>query len=83
MEVGIEIVLYMVGMARLLMVFSKIMEEASKLLGMNGETRCSQYFRENFRRWMSRIQFILLQIDRLQLTAVYCNRREVRGQHLK
>ena len=27
--------------------------------------------------WLSRIHSILLQIDRLQLTAVYCNRREV------
>ena len=26
---------------------------------------------------------ILLEIDRLQLTAVYCNRREVKRQHLK
>ena len=32
-------------------------------------------FGENLRRWLSRIQFILLQIDRLQLTSVYCNRR--------
>ena len=27
--------------------------------------------------WLSRIHFILLQLDRLQLTAVHCNRREV------
>ena len=27
--------------------------------------------------WLSRIHSILLQLDRLQLTAVYCNRREV------
>ena len=26
--------------------------------------------------WLSRIHCILLQIDRLQLTSVYCNRRE-------
>ena len=42
-KVGIEFVLYMVGMARLLMVFFKIQkvkEEASKVLGKNGETRC-------------------------------------------
>ena len=53
----------------------KVKEEASKVLGKNGETRCLQYFSENLRRWLSRIQLILLQIDRLQLTAVYCNRR--------
>ena len=29
------------------------------------------------------IQFILLQKDRLQLTAVFCNRRGVYMQHLK
>ena len=27
--------------------------------------------------WLSRIHFILLQLDRLQLTAVYCTQREV------
>ena len=31
----------------------------------------------NLRRWLSRIQVILLQIVRLQLTAVFCNRRGV------
>ena len=43
MEGGIEFVLYMVGVARLLVVFLKIQkvkEEASKVLGKNGETRC-------------------------------------------
>ena len=78
MEVGIEFVFSMVGMVRLLVVFLKIQnvkEEASKVLGKNGETRCLQYFGENLRRWLSRIPLILLQIDRLQLTAVYCDRR--------
>ena len=42
---------------------------------MNGATRCLQNFGENLRRWLSRVQFILLQMDRLQLTAVYCNLR--------
>ena len=32
---------------------------------------------------LSRIHSILLQIDRLQPTAVFCNRRRVQGQHLK
>ena len=43
MEVGIEFVLYMVEMARLMVVFLKIQkvkEEASKVMGKNGETRC-------------------------------------------
>ena len=60
-----------------LLKIQKVKEEASKVLGKNGETRCLQYFGENLRRWLSGIQFILLQLDRLQLTAVYCNRREV------
>ena len=78
--VGIEFVLYIVQMVRFLVVFFKIQKvnaEASKVLGMNGETRYWQYFSENSRRWLTRIQFTLLQIDRLQLTAVYCNRRWV------
>ena len=43
MKVGIEFVLYLVAMARLLVVFLKIQKvkkEASKVLGKNGETRC-------------------------------------------
>ena len=54
-----------------------VKEEASRVLRKNGETRCLQYFRENLRRWLSRIQIILLQIDRSRLTAVYFNRRRV------
>ena len=50
MAVGIEFVLYMAGMARLQVVFfiQKVKEEASKVLGKNGETRCWQ------QRWLSR-----------------------------
>ena len=43
MEVGIEFVLYMVGMARLLVVFlgfGESWEWASKVLGKKGVTRC-------------------------------------------
>ena len=58
-----------------LLKIQKVKEEASKVLGMNGETRYWHYFGESLRRWLSRIQVILFQIDRLQLTAVYCNRR--------
>ena len=36
----------------------KVKEEASKVLGMNGETRYWHYFGENLRSWLSRIQFI-------------------------
>ena len=34
-------------------------------------------FGKNFRKWLSRNKFILWLLDRLQLTAVYCNRRVV------
>ena len=40
-------------------------------------------FGKTLRRRLSRIQFFLLPLDRLQLTAVYCNRRVVWRQHLK
>ena len=43
---------------------------------VNGTTRCLQYLASFFGK-DSWIQFILLQIDRLQLTSVYCNRRGV------
>ena len=58
-----------------LLKIQNVKKEASNVLGKNGETRCLLYFREHLRRWLSRIQFILLQIDRLQVTVVYCNRR--------
>ena len=32
-------------------------------------------FGKNLRKWLSWIQIILVQMDRLQFTAVYCNRR--------
>ena len=60
-----------------LLEIQKVKEEANKVLGMNGETRFLHYFGENLRRWLSIIQFILLQIGRLQLTVVYCNPRGV------
>ena len=52
-------------------------EEASKDLWSIGATRCLQNFGENLDEWLSRTYSILLQLDRSQLTAVYCNRREV------
>ena len=50
MAVCIEFVLYMVEMARLLVVvlkIQKVKEEACKVLGMNGETRYLHYFGAN------------------------------------
>ena len=39
-------------------------------------------FGSNLRRATFTFFLILLQLDRLQLTAVYCDRREVQRQHL-
>ena len=36
-----------------------------------------RYLAKTSDEWLSRIRSVLLQIDRLQLTVVYCNRREV------
>ena len=51
-----------------LLTSQKVTEEASQVLSERGD-RLLKYFGENLRKWLSRIQFILLQIDRLQLTA--------------
>ena len=58
---------------------SEVKEEASKVLGMDGETRYWQYFDENLQKmaFKNSIYFVI-QIDRLQLTAVYCDRRGVK-----
>ena len=42
---------------------------------VTGATCCLLYLARFFGKKLSRIQFVLLQIDRLQLTSVYCNRR--------
>ena len=60
-EVGIEFVLYMVEMQRILVVFrknQKAKEKASKVLEKNGENRCYQDLGKILRRWLSRIQFV-------------------------
>ena len=51
-------------------------KEASQIWSERGDPLLTA-FGENLRKWLSRIQFILLQLDRLQLTSVYCNRRGV------
>ena len=82
METGIEFFLHLVAMERILVVFLRIQrksmkEDVCKGLRSNGATRCLQNFGETSDEWLSRIHSILLQIDRLQLTAVSCNRRGV------
>ena len=51
-------------------------EVASKGLRLNGATRYLQNFDGNLRRMAVKSSFYLLRMDRLQLTAVCCNRRE-------
>ena len=62
-------------------------EDACKGLWLNGATRCLPIFglkpQTNGFHEFNLLFSILLQIDRSQLTAVYCNRRRVWRQHLK
>ena len=76
MEVGIEFVLYMLRMARLPVVFF-LEKSGSQGRGKQSLGKERERLGENLRGWLSRIHSILLQIHRLQLTAVYCNRGEV------
>ena len=52
-----------------LLIIQKVKKVVSQVLSERGG--------KNLRKRLSQIPFILLQIDRLQLTAVYCNRRGV------
>ena len=54
----------------------KVKKDVSQVLSELGDPLL-RVFGKNLRKWLSRIQFVLLQMDRLQLTAVYCNRRSV------
>ena len=47
----------------------------AKVLRMNGEPVIDITLAKTTEEWLSRVQFILLQLDRSQLTAVHCNRR--------
>ena len=60
-----------------LLIIQKVKEEASKSLGKERGDPFVAVFGKHLRKRLSRIQFILLQLDRLQLTAVYCHRRVV------
>ena len=59
-----------------LLIIQKVKKDVSQVLS----ERCDPFlaaYGKNLRNCLSRIQSILLQLDRLQLTAVYCNRRVV------
>ena len=80
MSVGTEFIFYMVELARFLvglLAIQKIKKEVSQILSER-ETRYLQYFGgKPFENGFHEFNLFLLQMDRLQLTAVYCNRREL------
>ena len=81
METSIEFFLYLVAMARILVVFLRIHRMSRRKRQVKACDRPGQpvVYRTLAKTSdkLSRIHFILLQRDRLQLTAVYCNRRGV------
>ena len=88
METSIEFLLYLVALARILVVFLRIHRKSkrkrqAKACDRSGQPVVYRTLAKTADEWLSRIHFILLQLDRLLLTAVYCNRREVQRQHLK
>ena len=60
-----------------LLTIQKVKKEVSQVLSERGDQSLIVFWQKPSKNWLSRIQFILLQMDRLQLTAVYCNRRVV------
>ena len=77
MEIVIEFFLHLVAMERILVVFLRIQRKSTKEDDRTGRPVVYRSLAKTSDEWLSRIHSILLQIDRLQLTAVYCNRREV------
>ena len=74
MAVGTEFIFYMVELARLMVVFLKFRKSGKnqeKSWERTGRPVVEHPLAKTLRRWLSRIQFILLQVDRLQLTVVY------------
>ena len=82
METGLEFFLHMVARARLPVVFLRIQRKSikrwqAKFCDRTGQPVVYRTLAKTSDEWLSRIHSILLQIDRLQLTAVHCNRRVV------
>ena len=78
MEIVIELFLHLVAMERILVVFLRIQRKPTKEdYDRTGRPVVYRSLAKTSDEWLSRIHSILLQIDRLQLTAVYCNRRVV------
>ena len=79
METGIEFFCHLVAMERIL-VFLRIQRKSMKEVASEGRTEQPVVYRtlaKTSDEWLSRIHSTFLQIDRLQLTAVFCNRRLV------
>ena len=75
-------------MARILVVFLRIQRRSRKKrqakdCDQTGQQVVYRTLAKTSNKWLSRIHSILLQIDRLQLTAVYCNRRECKDNTSK
>ena len=73
MEIVVEFFLHLVAMERILVVFLRFQRKSTK----EDYDRTVRPVVYRSLAKTSRIHSILLQIDRLQLTAVYCIRREV------
>ena len=89
MEIGIEFLLYMVAMARFLVVCLREFKESQERWGKakacdwSGQPVIYTTLANTSEDWHSRIHPILSQIDRLQLTAVFCNRRRCKDNTSK
>ena len=88
METGIEFFFHLVAMERVLVVFLRIQKKSKKGRKQRfAIERVNPLFAEQWRKPQTNgfhvfILFCYRKIV-LQLTAVYCNRREVSRQHLK
>ena len=78
METDIEFFFHLVAMERNLVVFLRIQRKSTKEdYDRTVRPVVHRSLAKTSDEWLTRIHSILLQMDRLQLTAVYCNRREV------
>ena len=78
METGIEFFFHLVAMERIQVVFLRIRRERqAKACDRTEQPVVYRILAKTSAEWLSRVHFILLQIDRLHLTEVYCDRRVV------
>ena len=78
MKTGIEFFLLLVALERILVVFLRVQRESRKEdYDRTGQPVVYRSLAKNLRRMSFTNSFFLLLIDRLQLTAVYCNPQRV------